>query len=69
MATDSFPWVDGLLHGQLEQLLRKWRGEGKSTRDIADEINGRLPGPASITHTTVHRYCTDLEIPKAAKVG
>lgn len=64
MSPSTFPLYDALLHGQLEALLRQWRGEGRSFRDVAELLNERLPGEMAVVHTTVYRWCQDREITK-----
>lgn len=65
MATATFPLYDALLHGQLESLLRKWREEGKSTREIAALVSERIPTEEGISHMTIQRWCRQKKIPKA----
>lgn len=60
MATDTFAWVDALFAGQLAKRLKRWRVvEGLSIRDVADEINKRLPDGREVHFTTVGRWCAE----------
>ena len=60
MALPIYPMVDALLHGRLHERLEAGRSEGKTVREIADEITGLLPEGIKVSATTVHRWCEDI---------
>lgn len=67
MGTPSFSLYDALLHGQLESLLKRWRSEGVTIREIAERITERLPEGESVSHASVNRWCKAKKIPAAKR--
>lgn len=64
MAVAIYNMVDALLNGKLEERLRSLRNEGKTVRAIAVNLNELLPDAVTVSYSTVHRWCDDLEIPR-----
>lgn len=64
MRTPTFPLYDEILNGRLEELLRKWRSEGRTLREIPALMDEALPSTVSApSHQLVARWCIDLDIP------
>jgi hypothetical protein len=56
----TFPLVDALFDGKLEDRLREWREDEQSHETIARLI--RDEKGAGVTLSTVRRWCIDLGI-------
>lgn len=66
MATGTtFPLVDRIMEGRLDEQLRQWRSENLSYEQIARRL--LTDHEVDINSTTVRRWCIDLGIdtPKA----
>jgi len=62
--TASYPLIDRLLDGQLEDALRQRRTDGQSFADIARWL--LTEHQLTLSTDTVRRWCIDLAIEKAA---
>lgn len=62
MPPSTARFVDALLDGQLEPLLRKMRAEGASFDAIARTINTNIPDDCAVSWFTVRRYCIEYGI-------
>ena len=62
--TASYPLIDRLLDGRLEDALRERRTGGQSFADIARWL--LTEHQLTLSTDTVRRWCIDLSIEKAA---